>query len=410
MDSPNLMIDLLNDVYASSDHLKATLDKFLSAVLPLACANEGRIYVIEGGADNLKVIEKAALGFSLEEHTAMDMGIIRAVAETKRHYVRYFPTETSLGFPVFYQSQVIAVMILVSPERIGFEPGLLDLLRELADHLSHLIRRAQFARWTKQDGLEARLVGKSQAMMTIEDLVEKFARSNCPVLITGETGTGKELIARAIHFNSPRKHKAFVAVNCGAFTSDDLLASELFGHVKGAFTDAKFDKKGKFELSDGGTIFLDEVSCMRPAMQVALLRVLRYGEIQKVGDDNATRKVNVRVVAASNQDLKRLIEEGRFREDVYYRLAVAEIKVPPLRDRKEDSPLLVEYFLEKFSGQENLEPKSVSSEAMKALMSYSWPNNIAGLENIICSALLLAEGQQIELEDLPEELRLLSFL
>lgn len=329
------MVDLLNDIYANSYHLKATLDKFLSAVLRLARANEGRIYVIEGGADNLKVIEKAALGFSLEEHTAMDMGVIRTVAETKRHYVRYFPTETSLGFPVFYQNQVIAVMILASPERIGFEPGLLDLLRELADHLSHLIRRAQFARWTKQDGLEARLVGKSQAMMTIEDLVEKFARSNCPVLITGETGTGKELIARAIHFNSPRKHKAFVAVNCGAFTSDDLLASELFGHVKGAFTDAKSDKKGKFELADGGTIFLDEVSCMRPAMQVALLRVLRYGEIQKVGDDNATRKVNVRVVAASNQDLKRLIEEGRFREDVYYRLAVAEIKVPPLRDRKE---------------------------------------------------------------------------
>jgi Nif-specific regulatory protein len=234
--------------------------------------------------------------------------------------------------------------------------------------------------------------------------VEKIAVADCPVLILGESGTGKELIALLLHYYSRRRNKPNVVVNCGAFTSDTLLASELFGHVRGAFTDARAEKRGKFEIAHTGTIFLDEVSCMSQRMQVALLRTLRYGEVQKIGDDELRRKVDVRIVSASNQDLKELIKNNTFREDVYYRLRVAEIRMPPLRERNGDTQLLTEYFLEQYSRLDGLPLKGITTEAMAALLANQWPDNVAGLENAIRSALLISNNQ-IGLQDLPEHLR-----
>jgi two-component system NtrC family response regulator len=246
------------------------------------------------------------------------------------------------------------------------------------------------------------IIGKSKPMQGIYEMISKVAQSKASVLITGPSGTGKELIAKAIHYDSPRKDRPFISVNCGALT-ETLLESELFGHEKGAFTGAVSMKKGRFELADAGTLFLDEVGDMPPPLQVKLLRVLQEMEFERVGGTK-TIKVDVRVLSASNQNIKEVVSEGNFREDLFYRLNVINIEVPSLTERTEDIRLLVNHFIEKYRQDEGKERIELSPEAWKILYSYTWPGNVRELENIIERAVVLKADRVIGPEDLPPEL------
>jgi two-component system NtrC family response regulator len=246
------------------------------------------------------------------------------------------------------------------------------------------------------------IIGKSKPMLEIYDLIDKVAHSRASILIIGPSGTGKEMIAKAIHYESPRKNRPFISVNCGALT-ETLLESELFGHEKGAFTGAIALRKGRFELADGGTLFLDEIGEMSPSLQVKVLRVLQEMEFERVGGTK-TLKVDVRVLSASNRNLKEEVARGGFREDLYYRLNVMQIQVPPLNERMEDLKLLVEHFLEKYRQDENKIGIHLDQEAWKALYNYSWPGNVRELENVIERAVVLNTGGIIRLADLPSEI------
>ncbi|RLA87572.1 MAG: sigma-54-dependent Fis family transcriptional regulator [Deltaproteobacteria bacterium] len=246
------------------------------------------------------------------------------------------------------------------------------------------------------------IVGNSQAMQEIFTLVEKVGQTRATVLITGESGTGKELIARAIHQRSPRHLRTFISVNCGALT-ESLLESELFGHEKGAFTHAVALRKGRFELADGGTLFLDEVTEMSPALQVKLLRVLQEMEFERVGGTRTIR-VDVRLVAASNRDLKAEVEAGNFREDLFYRLNVVHLEIPPLRQRPEDIPLLVTHFIKKFTQENAQDEVRVDPETMRILTRHAWPGNVRELENVIERAVILRRAEVITPADLPPNL------
>ena len=235
------------------------------------------------------------------------------------------------------------------------------------------------------------MIGKSKPMQDVYALLDKIKNSESTVLVQGENGTGKELIAKAIHYNSPRKEKIFVTQNCSAF-NDNLLDSELFGHVKGSFTGAVRDKKGLFEVADGGTFFLDEIGDTSPSMQVKLLRVIQEGTFIPVGATEPT-KVDVRILAATNRDLKEMVEKATFREDLYYRINVINITVPPLRDRKEDIPLLCEHFLTKSATEKGIKPKILTKRALEKIFDYPWPGNIRELENEIERVTVLAGGE-----------------
>ncbi|MHB2153129.1 sigma-54 interaction domain-containing protein [Calditrichota bacterium GD2] len=248
------------------------------------------------------------------------------------------------------------------------------------------------------------IIGTHKSMQEIYDLIEEVADSDSSVLIQGESGTGKELIANAIQKTSKRRDKPFIKVNCSVFPPD-LLASELFGHVKGAFTDAVKDRVGRFEMADGGTIFLDEIAEMPLQMQVHLLRVLQEGTFERVGE-SVTRKVNVRIIAATNKDIRKEMMAGRFRKDLYYRLNVIPIYAPPLRERKCDIPHLVRYFMQKFSMITGKKIKEIDDEAMDLLLSYEWPGNVRELENSIEYAFARTKGKIIHASKLPPNVRL----
>jgi DNA-binding NtrC family response regulator len=245
------------------------------------------------------------------------------------------------------------------------------------------------------------IIGKSAALEKVLSIVEKVADTESTVLITGESGTGKELIARALHYNSRRSHRMLVTVNCGAIP-EELLESELFGHVKGAFTNAVHHREGRFALADGGTIFLDEIGDMSPNLQVKLLRVLQDRSFEPVGSSKSIR-VDVRIIAATNQDLPVLIEKKTFREDLFYRLNVLPIEIPPLRGRSEDIPLLVHHFLDMAKADMNSQTELVTDEAMQRLMEYDWPGNVRELQNLIERLLILTSGVEIDADDLPPQ-------
>src|SRR5437867_626663 len=247
------------------------------------------------------------------------------------------------------------------------------------------------------------IIGSGRAMSRIFELVETVAGLNSTVLIQGETGTGKELIAKAIHFNSPRKERKLVSINCGAIP-ENLLESELFGHVKGAFTGAVQTRIGRFEQATGGTIFLDEIGNMPQALQVKLLRVLQEREFERVGGNN-TVKIDVRIIAATSSNLQQMVGESTFREDLFYRLNVIPINLPPLRERREDIPLLVQRFIGHFCETHKLDLKTISPQVIKALMSYEWPGNVRQLENIVERMVALTGNRHAILPaDLPSEI------
>ncbi|MEN8374652.1 MAG: sigma-54 dependent transcriptional regulator [Gemmatimonadota bacterium] len=247
------------------------------------------------------------------------------------------------------------------------------------------------------------IIARSPAMTRALATAAKVARHPSPVLVTGETGTGKELVARLIHTESERADAPFLAINCGAIP-ENLLESELYGHVKGAFTGADRDKVGLFEEADGGTVFLDEIGDMPLSLQVKLLRTLQEGEVRRVGDAR-TRTVDVRVVSATNKNLEKEIKEEAFRRDLFYRLAVVVIHLAPLRQRKEEIPLLIKHFVERYSDKLSVDVDGVDGQAMELLQAYTWPGNVRELENSVERALVLTEGPKISAEDLPEQIR-----
>ena len=247
------------------------------------------------------------------------------------------------------------------------------------------------------------LVGESPAMLDLKAEIDRVARSDAKVLITGESGSGKELVAQALHNGSPRAEKAFVAVNCAGLP-ETLLESELFGHVRGSFTGAYRDKLGKLELADHGTMFLDEIGEMTLRMQGLLLRFLETGELQKVGADRVVGRANVRVVAATNRNLRDMIGQGTFREDLFYRLNVIHLTVPPLRERREDIPVLARHFLEAFASH-TYGARDLSPEAMEMLVDYSWPGNVRELQNVIERVAVTGGSEAIYPDHLPIEIR-----
>jgi len=280
------------------------------------------------------------------------------------------------------------------------------------DDLSHLIRNAskQITLAEENENLRSRvvtlesvedLIGTSEAMKRVLKEIENVAQSSSSVVITGESGTGKELVARAIHANSPRKYFPLVSVHCGALT-ESLLESELFGHEKGAFTGAMYNRKGRFEMADNGTIFLDEIATISTKMQIDLLRVLESKKFTRVGG-NKEISSDFRVICATNRDLKSLVEKGLFREDLYYRLNVVNIYVPPLRERIEDIPMLVDYFIMKYCSSMNKPPATIEPPALKRLEEFNYPGNVRELENMIERAIVVGNGKKILLKDLPLE-------
>ena len=258
----------------------------------------------------------------------------------------------------------------------------------------------------KEEYLFNDIIGQSENMQAVFRLVKKVADCDSTILISGETGTGKGLVARAIHQNSNRKNKPFISINCGAIP-ENLLESELFGHVRGAFTGATTSKQGKFELANGGTIFLDEIGDMSPDLQVKVLKVLEEGEFEQVGGSK-TIKVDVRIIAATHRDLAEEVQRGNFRDDLFYRLYVIPVNLPSLRDRKSDIPFLVSYFLENSNHNNNRQVTGVAEDAMKVMLKYSWPGNVRELKNLMERLVVLKGEGEITAGDLPAELKAAS--
>lgn len=304
-----------------------------------------------------------------------------------------------------YDSSIIVILLTahgsIESAKEALRRGAFDYLEKPYDKAALLatINRAL----DRLDAIDTEIISASPKMETVKKMILKVARSNSTVLIRGESGTGKELIARAVHNQSPRSAEMFQAVNCAAI-NENLLESELFGHEKGSFTGAHAEKKGLFEIADRGTLFLDEIAELDVGIQAKLLRALQERKIRRVGGVHEIN-TDVRVIAATNRDLRAMVADGRFRDDLYYRINVLSIDVPPLRERREDIPVLIEYFLKKHTRNTSRLVTGLTAETRKVMMDYSWPGNVRQLESAIERAILLCEGDQITLEDLPTEVR-----
>jgi len=373
----------------------------------------------------LKMIEEHNQSLDLETFTAL--GDILNEGKT----LRLIDSELPLAVRLIFNSQFDGKAALVTPVRVGGQAfGLLgfvwskELERGFEDHEVALVEGIsdQIGTALERDQLSAeimrlkselyerntsRIIGQASNIRRSIELGLNVADTSTTVLILGESGTGKELIANLIHYNSGREDNPYVKLNCGAIP-ETLLESELFGHEKGAFTDAHTTRKGRFEEADGGTLFLDEIGEMSLPSQVKLLRVIQEGEFMRIGG-NKTIKIDVRVIAASNIDLEKAVEEERFRKDLYYRLSVFPIEIPPLRDRPEDIHLLVFHFLEIYKEKSGRFVSGISKDALRALVNYEWSGNVRELENAIERAVIIASGRQIELEDLPQAISQKAF-
>jgi DNA-binding NtrC family response regulator len=304
-----------------------------------------------------------------------------------------------------YDSSIIVILLTahgsIESAKEALRRGAFDYLEKPYDKAALLetINRAL----DRLDAIDIEIISASPKMETVKKMILKVARSNSTVLVRGESGTGKELIARAVHNQSPRATEMFQAVNCAAI-NENLLESELFGHEKGSFTGAHAEKKGLFEVADRGTLFLDEIGELDVGMQAKLLRALQERKIRRVGGTHEIN-VDVRVIAATNRDLRAMVADGRFRDDLYYRINVLSIDVPPLRERREDIPVLIDYFLKKHTKNTSRLVTGLTAETKKLMNEYSWPGNVRQLESAIERAILLSEGDLITAEDLPTEVR-----
>ena len=392
--------------------------------LELTLASEYRIFTAESGARGLEILEREDIACIIADQVMPEMNgfeFLEQVSERNPAAIRMMLT----GY-----ADMPSLVRAINDSRIyryipkPWEPDELRLNvqraletyelgwknEKLGAQLAEAMERLRAENVYLRREVERRysfegIIGDSPAMQRVFDVTEKVAGTATTVLLTGETGTGKDIIARAIHYTGPRKAKRFVTQNCGALP-DTLLESELFGHRRGAFTGALADKKGLFEVADGGTIFLDEVGETEPGMQVRLLRVLQDGEIRPLGSSE-TRHVDVRIVAATNRDLKQDVEEGRFREDLFYRLCVVEIPLPPLRERREDVPALAHHFLDIANERIGRSLGGFTNAAMDQLVAAAWPGNVRQLENEIerAVALAAADEEAISAEMLSAELR-----
>ncbi len=423
----NQLRDELTAKILSMDSLQSHhLDQLLKNILELACeltgTAHGEICLLEENTGDLIIKQQSVKGDIVEKpptrlqyRAGERCGIAYEVLRTRtpyvcpdvtkdRHYISLFRNiQSNLGVPIIFQGRAIGVLMLESTRLNHFALDHVRSLQKLVDEMVFFLRRAQLGEYIRLKGGEITIIGKSRIMQEVDQFVEKVSQSDSTVLLLGESGVGKELIAHAIHFNSKRRDKPFITVNCGGLT-EEILANELFGHVKGSFTGAIRDQMGKFELAHNGTLFLDEVADMSIKLQTLVLRAVQYGEIQKIGEDKANRKVNVRIICATNQDMERLVAERKFRKDLYYRLNVVPLYLPPLRERKEDVPVLVNFFLEKFCVKNEMPVKRISPEALKVLQAYNWPGNVRELENIVERMAILTPDLSIHTKHLPGQL------
>ena len=363
-------------------------------------------YLVDQAADGADALDKSRLG----NYAFILCDIRMPVMDGRSFLARY--SEAGFGATVIMMSAYGSAADAIDCMKLGAYDYISKPFN--SEEISLVLKKAEERERLKEENRRLReevgrggslgnIISRSDRMTGIFQLVKKLSDHKTTVLILGESGTGKELIAKALHYNGGRRSASFVAVNCGAIPAS-LLESELFGHVRGAFTDASHDKAGLFEEADGGTLFLDEIAEMPPALQVKLLRVLQEEEIRRVGAA-VSRRVNVRVISATSRDLGAEVAAGRFREDLYFRLNVFAIALPPLRERIEDVPLLVEHFLQKHGERMGVTGVRPSPEALQALVRYRWPGNVRELENCIERGLVLCEAGIMDLSCLPEPVR-----
>jgi DNA-binding NtrC family response regulator len=373
-------------------HLRDTLSTFLSrAGYKTSAAHDGR--------EALEVVDKETPDLILTDIHMPDMDGMALLAEVKARY-----PETIVIMMTAFSSidSAVEAMRRGAEDYLSKPLQLADAQMSVERALERRALRSRVARLETQARERyqfSQIIGKSPAMQRIFQIIERVAPTNTTVLISGRTGTGKELVARAIHFNSPRAKKTLVDINCGALP-EQLVESELFGHVKGAFTGAGESKKGLFETAHGGTLFLDEVQALKPELQAKLLRALQERAIRRVGG-RENIEVDVRVIAATNQDIAEAVKRGEFREDLYYRLNVVGIYLPELRERREDIPLLIDHFLKRHAEENHQEPRHFSNEALRLMMSYDWPGNVRELQNAVEHALAIGVGPALTIADLP---------
>jgi transcriptional regulator with GAF, ATPase, and Fis domain len=335
---------------------------------------------------------------------AMDDPYVCRDAATDPHYAPYyFDVRSVAAVPIRYQDKPFGVLSVSSRRRDAFDESTLAQLSHVADSASLFLRRAQLYLASRAgSGRPFFIKGLSPEWLEVERRIEKVSATHAPVLITGESGTGKELVAHAIHFNSPRKNAPFVSVNCAAIP-ETLLESVLFGHVRGAFTGATSDKRGEFQKADGGTLFLDELGELPVPLQAKVLRALEDGEVQPLGSDGAPRNVDVRVVCATNRDLPAMMRRGEFRDDLFYRLSVMTMRLPPLRSYKEHNlPTIVHVFLKQAANRHSKDVRTFSTEAMAMLLAYDYPGNVRELKNIVEHAVIMTSEPAIAPHDLPQ--------
>jgi len=377
-------------------------DKFFNVILNsiadgvFTTDHEGKITFINKAAEEITGFSsKEALGYFCFDIFRADICqsrcALKETLKTKKEIIDLPATILKKGG----QKVPISISTAVLRNEKGQIIGGVETFRDLST--IEELKKELFQKYTLGD-----IISKNYLIHDIFNILPNIAESDSTVLIQGASGTGKELFAKAIHNLSRRKEKPFIKVNCGALP-DTLLESELFGYVKGAFTDAKKNKPGRFALANGGTIFLDEVSDMSPSLQVKLLRVLQEKEFEPLGA-TSPRKTDVRVIAATNQDLSKLISEGKFRDDLFYRLNVVKIDLPPLSQRREDIPLLIDAFIQKFNAKMGKQITGMSDEALRLLLKYDYPGNVRELENIIEHAFVLCRGERIDFDCLPKEI------
>ncbi len=426
----NALLEIANTLNSHSDFSEVSA-RVLERAIELVGADYSALGVLDQDGQRISLASlKMAEGVKpkkmlqmVEEHgKSLNVETFSAIHDMIRDgkTVQLSDAQLPLALRIIFNTQLGGKTALVAPVRVGgqtfgllgfvwsreksFETHDVALVEGIADQIGTALERDQLSaevmRLKSELYQRSEIVGQAPPIRRAIELALNVADTTTTVLIQGESGTGKELLANLIHFNSGREKKPYIKVNCGAIP-ETLLESELFGHEKGAFTDAREQRRGRFEEAQGGTLFLDEIGEMSMQAQVRLLRVLQDGEFTRIGGNNVVRS-DARVIAASNIDLEKAIEEGRFRKDLYYRLSVFPVTLPPLRGRAEDIHPLVFHFLERYKEKTGRFVSGISKEALRALINYSWPGNVRELENAIERAVIIASGRQIELEDLPE--------
>ena len=357
------------------------------------------VTVAANGTQAIDIMKRERVDLLLSDIRMPDLSgvdVLRAAKETNRDVVAFMMT-------AFASTDTAVEAMRLGAADYFTKPFSMDEMRLKVRQQLDVLRLKQenvlLKRALNTSNEFCNIIGRSEAMLDLFKMVETIAKTNSTVLITGESGTGKDLVARAVHYNSLRRERPFVALNCGGLP-ETLLESELFGHMRGAFTGADSNKKGLVEVAEHGTIFLDEIGEMNQAMQVKLLRVLQDRRFRRLGGTEEVQ-ADIRVIAATNQDLQKMVAEGRFREDLYYRINVIQVHLPPLRDRREDVPLLAEHFLEKYTKAAGKQVRAISHEAQELLAEYAWPGNVRELENVIERAVALEQTPLVLPESLP---------